>query len=98
MLALCMEAGGLDPTVLIGAHFAPFGPGAKYGQGGQFVVAEADESDGSFLRYRPEVAIVTSVEPDHLENYNGTFEALIDSYRRFLSNCLPGGYALAGNR
>lgn len=95
MLALCMEAGGLDPTVLIGAHFAPFGPGAKYGQG-QFVVAEADESDGSFLRYRPEVAIVTSVEPDHLENYNGTFEALIDSYRRFLSNCLPGGMRLLG--
>jgi UDP-N-acetylmuramate--alanine ligase len=74
MLALCLENAGLDPTVLIGAHFAPFGPGAKYGQG-QFVVAEADESDGSFLRYRPEVTVVTSIEPDHLENYNGTFEA-----------------------
>ncbi len=95
MLALCMEAGGLDPTVLIGAHFAPFGPGAKYGLG-EFVVAEADESDGSFLRYRPEVAIVSSIEPDHLENYNGTFEALIDSYRRFLSNCVPGGMRLLG--
>ncbi len=95
MLALCLESEGLDPTVLIGAHFAPFGPGAKYGQG-QFVVAEADESDGSFLRYRPEVAIVTSIEPDHLENYNGTFDSLIDSYRRFLSNANPGGMRLIG--
>lgn len=95
MLALCLEGAGLDPTVLIGAHFAPFGPGAKFGQG-QFVVAEADESDGSFLRYRPEVAVVTSIEPDHLENYNGTFEALVDSYRRFLANCSPQGLRLLG--
>lgn len=95
MLALCLESAGLDPTVLIGAHFAPFGPGAKYGQG-QFVVAEADESDGSFLRYRPEVTVVTSIEPDHLENYNGTFDSLIDSYRRFLANCEPEGLRLIG--
>lgn len=95
MLALCLENAGLDPTVLIGAHFAPFGPGAKYGQG-QFVVAEADESDGSFLRYRPEVTVVTSIEPDHLENYNGTFESLIDSYRRFLANCESTGLRLIG--
>ena len=95
MLALCLEHAGLDPTVLIGAHFEPFGPGAKYGRG-QFVVAEADESDGSFLRYRPEVTVVTSIEPDHLENYNGTFESLIDGYRRFLANCKPGGMRLIG--
>lgn len=95
MLAFCMEKAGLDPTVLIGAHFTPFGPGAKYGQG-QFVVAEADESDGSFLRYRPEVAIVTSIEPDHLENYNGTFEALVESYREFIDNCPPKSFLLLG--
>jgi UDP-N-acetylmuramate--alanine ligase len=95
MLALCLENAGFDPTVLIGAHFAPFGPGAKYGQG-QFVVAEADESDGSFLRYRPEVTVVTSIEPDHLENYNGTFDSLIDSYRRFLGNSEPSGLRLIG--
>lgn len=95
MLALCLENSGLDPTVLIGAHFAPFGPGAKYGRG-EFVVAEADESDGSFLRYRPEVSVVTSIEPDHLENYNGTFASLIDSYRRFLANCAPTGLRLVG--
>ena len=95
MLALCLENSGFDPTVLIGAHFAPFGPGAKYGQG-EFVVAEADESDGSFLRYRPEVSVVTSIEPDHLENYNGTFASLIDGYRRFLANCMPQGLRLIG--
>lgn len=95
MLALCLENAGLDPTVLIGAHFAPFGPGAKYGHG-DIVVAEADESDGSFLRYRPEVSIVTSIEPDHLENYDGTFESLIESYRRFLANCAPNGLRLIG--
>lgn len=95
MISLCLEKSGLDPTVLIGAHFTPFGPGAKYGQG-QFVVAEADESDGSFLRYRPEVTIVTSIEPDHLENYNGTFEALISGYRQFLDNCSPSGFRLIG--
>ena len=95
MIALCLEMAGTDPTVLIGAHFAPFGPGAKYGRG-EFVVAEADESDGSFLRYRPEVSVVTSIEADHLENYNGTFESLIAGYRRFLSNCQPGGLRLIG--
>lgn len=95
MLALCFENSGLDPTVLIGAHFAPFGPGAKYGQG-DFVVAEADESDGSFLRYRPEVVVVTSIEPDHLENYNGAFDGLIAGYRKFLNNCTPGGFRLIG--
>lgn len=95
MLSLCLENAGLDPTVLIGAHFAPFGPGAKYGRG-DFVVAEADESDGSFLRYRPEVTVVTSIEPDHLENYNGTFDSLIESYRRFLGNCEQDGLRLIG--
>lgn len=95
MLALCLESAGLDPTVLIGAYFTPFGPGAKYGRG-QFVVAEADESDGSFVRYRPEVAIVTSIEPDHLENYDGTFEALVSGYRQFLANCSREGFVLLG--
>lgn len=95
MIALCLEWAGLDPTVLIGAHFAPFGPGAKHGKG-EFVVAEADESDKTFLRYRPEVAVVTAIEADHLENYNGMFEELVDSYRQFLDNCKPGGLRILG--
>src|SRR5690554_4050636 len=52
MLSWVLEQTGFDPTVLIGARFTPFGPGAKYGQG-ELVVAEADESDRSFLRYKP---------------------------------------------
>ena len=95
MLALCLENAGFDPTVLIGAHFSPFGPGAKYGRG-EFVVAEADESDRSFLRYQPELAIVTSIEPDHLENYNSTFQELVQGYRQFLANCKPHGVRLVG--
>lgn len=95
MLALCLENAGFDPTVLIGAHFSPFGPGAKYGRG-EFVVAEADESDGSFMRYQPELAIVTSIEPDHLENYNSTFRELVQGYRQFLANCKPQGVRLMG--
>ncbi len=95
MLALCLENGGFDPTVLIGAHFSPFGPGAKYGKG-EFVVAEADESDRSYLRYYPEMAIVTSIEPDHLENYNSTFQELVQGYRQFLANCKPQGVRIVG--
>lgn len=95
MIALCLEWAGLDPTVFIGAHFAPFGPGAKYGRG-EFVVAEADESDRSYLRYRPEVAVVTAIEADHLENYNGMFEELVASYRQFLGNVKPGGLRILG--
>ena len=90
MIAWILEKAGLDPVVLIGAHFEPFGPGAKFGRGG-VVVAEADESDRSFLRYHPEIAIVTSIEADHLENYNGDFTELVNTYRQFLHNTKPNG-------
>lgn len=95
MIAWVLEQAGLDPTVLIGAHFEPFGPGAKYGSGG-VVVAEADESDRSFLRYHPEIAVVTSIEADHLENYNGDFSELVNTYRQFLANVKPGGLQVLG--
>ncbi len=90
MIAWIMEESGLDPVVLIGARFAPFGPGAKYGQG-EFAVAEADESDRSFLRYHPEIAVITSIEADHLENYHGAFTELVDGYRQFIQNLKPSG-------
>mgnify|MGYP000938762569 CR=1 FL=1 len=95
MIAWVLEQAGLDPTVLIGAHFEPFGPGAKHGSG-EVVVAEADESDRSFLRYHPEIAVVTCIEPDHLENYNGSFSELIDTYKQFLANVKPGGVQVLG--
>ncbi len=90
MIAWILESAGLDPVVLIGASFAPFGPGAKFGNG-DIVVAEADESDRSFLRYHPEITIVTSIEADHLENYNGNFHELITTYCQFLNNTKPNG-------
>lgn len=95
MIAWILEQAGVDPVVLIGARFAPFGPGAKFGKG-DIAVAEADESDGSFTRYFPEVAIVTSMEPDHLENYNGAFSELVSGYKEFLSNVKPGGVRILG--
>lgn len=61
-----------------------------------WVVAEADESDASFLYYRPRVAVVTNVEADHLENYGGSFERLVDAYRRFLSQVQPEGVGVVG--
>jgi len=67
--------------------------GAKYGSS-RLLVAEADESDRSFLRYRPQIAVVTSIEPDHLENYNGSFAELKKSYAQHLDNLKPGGWAV----
>lgn len=95
MISWIMDQAGLDPTVLIGARFSPFGPGAKFGEG-KFVVAEADESDRSFLRYHSAISVVTSIEADHLENYNGAFQELIDGYQQFLENRKPGGIAVLG--
>ncbi|NLM25875.1 MAG: UDP-N-acetylmuramate--L-alanine ligase [Firmicutes bacterium] len=95
MIAWILDQSGVDPVVLIGARFAPFGPGAKYGKG-TIAVAEADESDGSFTRYYPEVAIVTSMEADHLENYNGAFNELVCGYKQFLNNVKPNGIRILG--
>lgn len=95
MISWVLDQAGLDPTILIGARFAPFGPGAKFG-GGNIAVAEADESDRSFLRYHPEIAVVTSIEADHLENYNGDFSELISTYKQFLENVKPNGVAVLG--
>lgn len=95
MIAWVLDQAGYDPLVLIGARFTPFGPGAKFGKG-NLVVAEADESDRSFLRYHPQIGIVTSIEADHLENYDGDYNMLVNSYRQFLSNLKPGGIAVLG--
>lgn len=88
MVAGILTAAGRDPSYAIGA--AVDGPvGARHGEG-DVVVAEADESDGSFLAYRPEVAVVTNVEPDHLDHY-GTREAFEDAFAAFATRIVPGG-------
>ncbi|MFE4199026.1 UDP-N-acetylmuramate--L-alanine ligase [Aneurinibacillus aneurinilyticus] len=93
MIALVMEKAGIDPTYLIGGEIMDIGSNAKAGQG-DFVVAEADESDGTFLEYFPHIAVVTNIEPDHLENYDGDFENLKKAYRQFLSQVKENGTAV----
>ncbi|MBP3961413.1 UDP-N-acetylmuramate--L-alanine ligase [Paenibacillus lignilyticus] len=93
MIALVMENCKLDPTYIIGGEIVNVGTNAKAGKG-EYVVAEADESDGSFLQYHPTIAIVTNIEPDHLENYDGDFNKLKAAYVQFLSQVKDGGSAI----
>ncbi|MDD9269872.1 UDP-N-acetylmuramate--L-alanine ligase [Paenibacillus sp. GCM10023248] len=93
MIALVMEICGMDPTYIIGGEIMNVGSNAKAGKG-EFVVAEADESDGTFLQYHPTLALVNNIEADHLENYNGDFENLKKAYKQFLSQVRPGGKAI----
>lgn len=93
MIAYMMERSQLDPTFVIGGVVSNIGDNAKAG-GGQFMVAEADESDGSFLHYLPMIAVVTNVEADHLEHYDGKFENLRNAYRTFIGSVNPDGLAV----
>ena len=68
MLTVALQHCGVDPSFAIGGHLSDSGANAHHGSGRVFV-AEADESDGSFLHYRPDIAIVTNVDPDHLDHY-----------------------------
>ncbi|MFD2670493.1 UDP-N-acetylmuramate--L-alanine ligase [Marinicrinis sediminis] len=93
MIALIMEQCGTDPTYIIGGEIMNVGSNAKAGHG-DYVVAEADESDGSFLKYYPAMAIVTNIEADHLENYDGNFDNLKKAYATFLSQVKEDGGAV----
>jgi len=89
MIATVLLETGARPAYAIGGLLAATGTGAADGQGGDFV-AEADESDGSFLMYAPDLAVVTNIEADHLDNY-GTEEAYRASFADFLARIKPGG-------
>ncbi|WP_058302221.1 UDP-N-acetylmuramate--L-alanine ligase [Gorillibacterium timonense] len=93
MMALVLELCGQDPTYIIGGEVMNLGSNAKAGKG-DYVVAEADESDGSFLQYHPQLAVVLNIEADHLEHYDGDFENLKQAYRKFLSQVKDGGKAV----
>ncbi|WP_410514304.1 UDP-N-acetylmuramate--L-alanine ligase [Paenibacillus sp. BR2-3] len=93
MIALVMEECGVDPTYIIGGEIMNVGTNAKAGQG-EFVVAEADESDGSFLQYHPWLGIVTNIEADHLENYGGDFNRLKAAYVQFMNHLGEDGTAI----
>jgi UDP-N-acetylmuramate--alanine ligase len=70
MIAFVLEQAGLDPTAVIGGRVSAFGSNARLGQG-EYMVAEADESDRSFLRLFPTIAVITNIDHEHLENYGG---------------------------
>ena len=95
MISLILERAGLDPTIVIGGELGALGGSAKYGRG-RYLVAEADESDRSFLRYRPVIAVITTIEPDHLEYYDGKFENLVQTFGQFLGNLRENGLAVLG--
>jgi UDP-N-acetylmuramate--alanine ligase len=93
MLALLLEAGGLDPTAVVGGVVPALKSNARLGSSA-YLVAEADESDSSFTRYYPRLAIVTGIEPDHLEHYNNDYALLQKAYADFLSH-LPAEDGIA---
>lgn len=83
LAAAVLSEGGLDPTFVIGGQLLAAGANARLG-GGQWLVAEADESDGSFLRLNPLVAVITNIDADHLENYGNDFARLQSAFAEFL--------------
>ena len=89
MLTVALQNCRLDPSFAIGGDLNESGANAHHGEGGVFV-AEADESDGSFLTYTPSVAVVTNVEPDHLDHH-GTAEAYVKVFSDFVGQIEPGG-------
>ncbi len=93
MLVVGLDAAGADPSYAVGAEIAQLGTNASLGGGEPFVV-EADESDGSFLAYRPHVAVVTNVQPDHLDFY-GTAANVVAAYERFADSVDPDGLLVA---
>ncbi len=83
LTASVLAEAGLDPTFVIGGQLTAAGANARLGTG-EYLVAEADESDGSFLMLSPMIAIVTNIDADHLENYDGDFERVKQAFEGFL--------------
>ncbi|HEU0309900.1 MAG TPA: UDP-N-acetylmuramate--L-alanine ligase [Sphingomicrobium sp.] len=84
MIAAMLDAGGIDPTVINGGIINAYGSNARLGKS-DWMVIEADESDGSFLRLDGTIAVVTNIDPEHLEHY-GSFDAIKDAFVEFVEN------------
>ncbi|TXI09912.1 MAG: UDP-N-acetylmuramate--L-alanine ligase [Rhizobium sp.] len=84
LVATLLEAGGLDPTVINGGIINAYGTNARMGAG-EWMVVEADESDGTFLKLPADVAVVTNIDPEHLDHY-GNFDAVRAAFRQFVEN------------
>jgi len=92
MIAALLEGGKLDPTVINGGIINAYGSNAKLGLG-KWMVVEADESDGSFLKLLPTVAVVTNIDPEHMEHY-GDFDVLRAAFDSFVQNLPFYGFAV----
>ncbi len=92
MMALVLEKNGCDPTIVIGGELNDIGGNAKLGRG-DYLVAEADESDGSFLLLRPHMVIVTNVENDHLDYYK-TEDNILKAFKQFILSVDTDGLAI----
>ncbi len=92
LIAAVLEAAGLDPTVINGGIVNAYGTNTRLGAG-DWMVAEADESDGSFLRLPAVIAVVTNMDPEHLDHW-GSVEAMQEGYRQFVANVPFYGFAV----
>ena len=92
LVATLLDAGELDPTVINGGIINAYGTNARLGAG-EWMVVEADESDGTFLKLPADIAIVTNIDPEHLDHFH-TFEAVQDAFRAFIENIPFYGFAV----
>ncbi len=84
LIATILGEGGLDPTVVIGGKLKSISANAKLGTG-EYLVAEADESDGSFLRLVPTLCVVTNIDPEHLDHWTGGIGQIVDAFVDFIN-------------
>src|SRR5215831_4315870 len=92
LVAALLDAGNFDPTVINGGIIEAYGTNARLGAG-NWMVVEADESDGTFLKLPADIAILTNVDPEHLDHFK-TFEAVQDAFRSFIENVPFYGFAV----
>ncbi|MEL6793012.1 MAG: UDP-N-acetylmuramate--L-alanine ligase, partial [Pseudomonadota bacterium] len=92
MVAALLDGGGIDPTVINGGIIQNYGSNARLGAG-EWMVVEADESDGTFVKLPATIAIVTNIDPEHMDHY-GDFDALRDAFWTFVSNIPFYGVAI----
>ena len=92
MIGVTLDRVGVSPTIIVGGEVPDLGTNAKLGTG-RYLVSEADESDGSFLKLRPHIAVVTNVEDDHMDHY-GTMEKIIEAFHTFVDQVDEDGTAI----
>lgn len=94
MISLVLERAELNPTIIIGGEVNDIGGNARLGKG-EYIVAEADESDGSFLKLKPHIAVITNIEEDHMDYYQ-TANRLKGAFIEFANNINPDGFVVIG--